>query len=74
MNLSGATLDEVAAQGLGVDEIRLMLAYRAARRYTKIPSSKRPDVVNDYLPDDSTTGWIVARVPDFLFQGSFTQV
>ena len=74
MNLSGATLDEVAAQGVGFDEIRLMLAYRAARRYTKIPSSKRPDVVNDYLPGDSTTGWIVARVSDFLFQGSFTQV
>ena len=48
MNLSGATLDEVAAQGVGVDEERLMLAYRAARKYTKIPSSKRPDVVNDY--------------------------
>ena len=48
MNLGGATLDEVAAQGVVVDENRLMSAYRAARRYTKIPSSKRPDVVNDY--------------------------
>ena len=48
MNLSGATLEDVAAQDVGVDENRLVLAYRAARRYTKIPSSKRPDVVNDY--------------------------